>query len=72
MTASYNHDDDVERQELHVCENGKVEDEERSVLTLSHSHNPKSSPSRVFFGTLLLALMIYTVVKMLSVGVTAF
>jgi hypothetical protein len=72
--TSYNHDDEaVERQELQVWDKDEGDDEIRSsLLMLRHTHNPKSSPSRVFVGTMLLALMIYIVVKMLSVRANNF
>jgi hypothetical protein len=53
----------MEHQELQLWSNDEVKDETR--LTLRHTRNPKSSPTRVFVGTVLLTLMIYAVVKML-------
>jgi hypothetical protein len=75
-TTTYsNLDDDdnaVERQELQVWDKNGVDENIRSLLTLRHSHNPKSSPSRLFVGVVLLVLVIYAVVKMLSMEVTTF
>jgi hypothetical protein len=66
-TSSNYFDDAMEHQELQLWSNDEVKDETR--LTLRHTRNPKSSPTRVFVGTVLLTLMIYAVVKMLSLGV---
>jgi hypothetical protein len=55
----YYYDDDKERQQ---------QQHEPLIWTLRHSHNPTTSPSRVLFGTILLAGIVLTVLKLLQIG----
>jgi hypothetical protein len=65
--ATDSHDVMERQEELSTTSSLQVEEEDQPLLTLRHSHNPRSSPLRVLFGTLLLSLMILLVVKMLQI-----
>lgn len=57
----YYYDDDKEQQQ-------QQQQQQPLIWALRHSHNPTTSPCRVLFGTILLACIVLTVLKLLQIG----